>query len=304
MFLEEDQKKALDKELAAAKDNCDAMRKLVDTATLQQKIFRRYDYPQNLNTRRQAVENARLEVDKARVAATGEVRQKEEELAKHKDALTRLEREIKDLNTDIARCVLTAPVDGLALYGDPSQGHIYYGGDQRLRVGMEWYGGNTIMTIPDLSAFEVTLTIGEENRGKVAEGCKAIVTIEAIPGLTLQGTLNKIGKHAQPRTSWDQSAPKVFEAVLALEKCDPRMVSGMTARVEILAETVPNALVVPIEAVFNEDGKPVCYVRRGDRSDKRPVKCGKSNDHLVEIVEGLGDGEEVDASPTRAAGKP
>jgi multidrug efflux pump subunit AcrA (membrane-fusion protein) len=57
---------------------------------------------------------------------------------------------------------------------------------------------------------------------------------------------------------------------------------------------------VPIEAVVNEDGETVCYVKRKDNStEKRKVKPGKSNDHFVQILEGLNVGDEVDLSPTR-----
>ena len=72
------------------------------------------------------------------------------------------------------------------------------------------------------------------------------------------------------------------------------MISGMTARVEIVTEQLKDALQVPIEGVFNDDGKPVCYVRKADgKPEKREVKPGQSNDHFVQILEGLKEGEEV-----------
>jgi HlyD family secretion protein len=94
----------------------------------------------------------------------------------------------------------------------------------------------------------------------------------------------------------------VFDGVIKPGGHDKRMVSGMTTRVEIVAEILPDVLMVPIEAVVNEEGETVCYVKKKDNSgtEKRKVKPGKSNDHFVQILEGLNTGEEVDLSPTRS----
>ena len=307
LFNEDSEKAALEKELQLAKETLASTKKIVDTNILQQKIFRRYDYPQSIRTKTQAVENASLEHEKAKVAARSEVSQKEAELNKVKDQITRLTREVERLNEDIKKSTLTAPVDGMVLYGDPTNPWRYYGEGQ-IRVGMDWYGSNVLMTIPDTSAFEVAISVGEEYRGKLQAGNKALITVEAIPGLTLDGELKKIENLARNRVQWDQASPKVFDCVINPAKSDPRMLSGMTTRVEIVAEVIPDTLTVPLEAVYNEDGTPVVYVKKGDENggtERRPVKPGKSNDHQVEILEGLAEGELVDLTPSRSnAGAP
>ncbi len=301
LFNEDKEKAALEKELSLAKETLASTKKIVDTNILQQKIFRRYDYPQNIKTKTQAVANAELEHDKARVAEKSEVSQKEAELNKVQDQITRLGREIERLNEDIKKSTLTAPVDGMVLYGDPTNPWRYYGEGQ-IRVGMDWYGSNVLMTIPDTSAFEVAISVGEEYRGKLQPGNKALITVEAIPGLSIEGELKKIENLARNRVQWDQASPKVFDCVVTPAKNDPRMLSGMTTRVEIVAEVIPNTLTVPLEAVYNEDGTPVVYVKKDKQkeTERRVVKPGKSNDHQVEILDGLAEGELVDLTPSRS----
>ncbi|HEV2295730.1 MAG TPA: HlyD family efflux transporter periplasmic adaptor subunit [Tepidisphaeraceae bacterium] len=298
LFIEEDKKKELEREVRVAKESHAALKKALDNAMNQRKTYRAYDYPQSLKSKAQGVENAKLDLAKAETQAKSSVLQKEAEVAKIKDQIMRMEREIKTLNEQIEKCDLFAPVDGLVLYGDPEQ-HSYY--NERVKVGTEWYGGNTLMTIPDLSAFEVDISVPEEYRGKVQVGCKATLSVEAIPGLSIPGELVKLSDLARNRQQWDQSSPKVFDGVIKPGGHDKRMVSGMTTRVEIVAEILPDVLMVPIEAVINEDGETVCYVKRKDQgAEKRKVKPGKSNDHFVQILEGLNVGEEVDLSPTRS----
>jgi HlyD family secretion protein len=298
LFIEEAKKKDLEREVRTAKDSHDALKKSLDNALAQRKTYRAYDYPQSLKSKAQAVENAKLDLAKAETSAKSSVLQKEAEVAKVKDQIMRLEREVKTLTEQIEKCDLKAPVDGLVVYGDPEQRYYY---SDRVKVGMEWYGGNTIMTIPDLSAFEIDISVPEEYRGKLTLGAKAAITVEAIPGLSIPGELVKLSDLARSRVEWDQSSPKVFDGVIKPGAHDKRMVSGMTTRVEIVAEILPEVLMVPIEAVVNEDGETVCYVKRKDNStEKRKVKPGKSNDHFVQILEGLNPGDEVDLSPTRS----
>jgi multidrug resistance efflux pump len=304
MFTEEDQRKNLENEVKNAKEIARTGQKTVDGLLMQRKIFRAYDYPQSLATKKAAVENAVLELAKAKVSAENENNQKEAEVAKQQDIIKRLNREIEQLNDNIGKCDLKAPVDGLVLYGDPNNPWRNY--ESMIKVGAEWYGGNVLLTIPDLSSFEIDIAIAEEYRGKVKEGLKTAVTLEAVPGLQLVGTLKEISKLGRPRTPWDPSGPRVFEAKISLDSSDPRMVSGMTTRAEIVAEVMNDVVYVPIDAVSNEDGKAYCLVRRGrggggggggNDVDKRLVKTGRSNENFVEIRDGLKEGELLSLVP-------
>ena len=292
LFTDEDQRKQLEREYAAARDTAQTLKTTVESLQVQRKIFRAYEYPQNMENKVEAVKNAELEVAKAEVAAKSEYQQKMEEVIKQKDLIERHSRRIADLQRDITRCELRAPVDGIIIYGDPDNNRVFYG--QQIKVGSEWYGSNTIMTIPDLSAFEIDFQIAEEYRGRLIEGAGADITVEAVPGLRMTGKLTKISKLARPRVEYDPSSPKVFDGTITPAQSDPRMISGMTARVEIVTEQLQQVLQVPIESVFNDDGKPVCYVRKADgKPERREVKPGRSNDHFVEVVDGLREGEEV-----------
>jgi HlyD family secretion protein len=295
LFNDEEQKKSIQAQIISAKDGLKSARKAVEGAVLQQKMWKAYDYPRMLDSKKEAVANAELELAKAEVGAKSQLLQRESAVEQIKDRIRRSTTELDDLKKELDKCIVMSPVDGIVLYGDPAQRGYYNrgDGDMEIKVGAEWYRGNTLITIPDLSAFEADIAIGEEYRGRIKPGSKASVTLEAVPGLILEGALKEIAGLARPRVPWDESTPKVFDGIIALAAADPRMVSGMTARVEIIAETVENVIHTPIEAVFNVDGKPVCFVRQGSGYERRAVKPGRSNDDFVEITEGLAEGEQV-----------
>jgi HlyD family secretion protein len=309
MFDEEDSRKKYESDVAGKRSALAGAEKKVSAAILTRKMFQAYDYPEALGAKKQAVANAELDLRKARVAAKSSVLQREDELKRARERIKRTEKQLGEYREELDNCVVKAPAEGMILYGDPNyRGYHYYSSDgdaNKVKVGGKWWKGSTILTIPDFSKFEIDISIAEEYRGKLKKGCPAEVTIEAIPDLRLRGKLKHISSLAQPRVRWDRSSPKVFKGKIELNGGDNRMVSGMTTRVEIVAETVKDALAVPIESVFNEDGKPVVYVRRGERGfERREVRPGKSNDDEVEILSGLAEGEETWLIHPHRAGLP
>ncbi len=77
-----------------------------------------------------------------------------------------------------------------------------------------------------------------------------------------------------------------------INESEPRLRPGMTARVEIEVEERASAVSVPLEAVFDKDGRHVVYpVARRPRP--REVVLGPSNADFVVVEEGLAAGERV-----------
>jgi multidrug resistance efflux pump len=302
LLQDADAKKSAEDSLALSKQTVASLQKVVKNTEEQRKLFRAYSYPQDLKSKQQALKNAELEVEKARTNAKSEMLQKQADLTKAKSAIDRITRDLKRTDESIAKCTALSPVEGLVFYGNTEDRYNDYG--DRVRVGMDWYSGSPIMTIPDLSAFQVSVEIPEVYRGRVMLGMPAQVTIEAVPGLVMEGKLKTLASVARNKITWDTSSPQVFDAMVSLDKWDVRLVAGMTTRVEVTTGYLADAIFVPVEAVFNDAGKTVAYVSRagkvekGDPNkeglpEKRPVGVGQANDHVVAVLIGLKEGEQV-----------
>jgi hypothetical protein len=169
----------------------------------------------------------------------------------------------------------------------------------QIKVGADWYSNYPIMSIPDLSSFLVDVPIPEVYRGRVRMGMPATVLVDAIPGLVLSGKLTSVSSVSRPKFQADSTSPPVYDAVLALDVADPRMVAGMTVRVEISTANLPNVMYVPVEGVFNEEGKTASFIWVDGKNEgegyleKRPVLTGQSNDHFVEVKNGLHEGDRL-----------
>jgi multidrug resistance efflux pump len=137
--ISDEERRGLDREVSDAAETVTTLTKRIDTLKQQKKIFRAYEYPQTLKTRRQAVENARLDVEKANVEAVGAMNQKDAEVLKVQGQIRNLQRTVDDLKDQLSKCEIRAPADGLVVYGDPNNQYVYY--NNQVKVGAEWYSG-------------------------------------------------------------------------------------------------------------------------------------------------------------------
>ncbi len=299
-FIEEDQRRDLDKQINNARTNVLAKKRTLEGSLLQQKIYRGYEYPQTLAERRRAVSNAELGLAKTEVSVRSQLLQRNNQAEQIRARMRRAQMEIDRFTREIEKSVVLSPADGVLLYGDQTRRDIYFGGSQPIQVGSEVYRGNVVLTIPEAVGFEVDIAVHEQFRGRIKPGLPARITFDAIPGLVIDGELKVIASIAKSRNPWDPTGPKSYESIIIIKSADPRMASGMTAKVELTADTLTQVLAVPIEGVFNHEGTKVCYLRQGTRLVRQPVMAGRSNDHYVEITAGVKAGDMVLLMPPQA----
>lgn len=188
---------------------------------------------------------------------------------------------------DLQALTIAAPISGLFVYrqiwkggemGDPQEGDTVWPG----------FG---LAEIPDLNELEVHAFVHESDGGQLKVGQPAKIRMDAFPDREFEAKVVRLSSLAQ-RRSWNNPV-KYFTAILALESSDPSMRPGMTTSVDIVVETIPNAISVPLEAVVEREGEPAVYVKNGRRFDLRRIKLGKRNSTHVVIEDGVKAGEEV-----------
>jgi HlyD family secretion protein len=120
------------------------------------------------------------------------------------------------------------------------------------------------------------------------------VTVEAVAGLHIAGTVERIAPQATIKNNL-----KGFAARIVLTNVDPRVRPGMTANVKIPVASAENVTAVPLSAVFTEKNPDTSvmerfvFVQQGDNFEKRNVKVGVSDFFYAEIQEGLAEGDVV-----------
>lgn len=68
---------------------------------------------------------------------------------------------------------------------------------------------------------------------------------------------------------------------------------GLLADVEIVADKLPNAVHIPVQAVFERNGRLVAYVKKGAQFEEREITPLKRSESVMAIAKGLEPGEVI-----------
>jgi hypothetical protein len=162
------------------------------------------------------------------------------------------------------------------------------------QVGDEVRPGMAVAEIPDLANWEAGADIAELDRGHLAVGDKVAVTAIAVPNRVFSGHVKDIAGTSGP--PWNRR----FECKIALDGQLSALRPGMSARLEIVTDTLHNVLWLPAQALFESDGKNFVYLRSGATFTRKDVVLVRRNETRV-VITGLREGQEVAlANPTEA----
>jgi multidrug resistance efflux pump len=209
----------------------------------------------------------------------------------------RAEQDVKDAERKLREGVMHAPRDGVVVYavvGDATN-------PRKLAVGTTPFEGMDLMYLPDPSHMVVETEISEFDLAKVVVGGRAELRLDAWPDAVFAGEVLQVGSLARQKISPVTSKPtglKVFDVKIRVQGEDPRLKPGLSTTVELLVSEHPNALWVPIAAVFVDDlERTIVYRRSGNRVEARVVELEGSTDRVAIVRAGLEEGDEVLLAP-------
>ena len=204
-----------------------------------------------------------------------------------KNALERTEKDLATTDEQLTKTVVRAPFNCTVLTRPVSAGQAVSGSGG-------FNSGSEVLTIADLNNMIINAQVNQADVPRLKVGETVEVTVEAVPGLRVNGEVERISPQATIKNNI-----KGYPARILLRNVDVRVRPGMTANVKIPVANADNVLSVPLSAVFTEkvsENGPMerfVYVQQGDTFEKRTVKVGVSDYSSAEIQEGLKEGEIV-----------
>ncbi len=271
----------------------------------------------DLESERFAVERAQLELDSANTAKNVLTRFTKEkmlqELQSKSDAaearvrseqasFSLEESRLKRLESQLLKCIIHAPADGMAVYANESD---FPGMSQEPQIeeGSAVRERQTILRLPDLSQMQVKVNVheskveelGQAMREAERTGQELRARIE-IQGQQLPGRLVRIANQPAP-PDFRTGNIKQYPTVIAVEGTAEGLRPGMTARCEVVVTHLSDVLTIPVAAVLEHGGEYVCWVATAIGPQRRPLALGTANDTNVEVQDGLSEGEKVIVNP-------
>ena len=203
-------------------------------------------------------------------------------------------RDLERYKGYLSKMVVRAPNDGIVnlLPNFRSQGS-WGSSPPPFKEGDNAWTGASIAEIPDLSEMRIELKLEEVDRGKIKLGQQIRMRVDAVPDKEFTADLDWISPIAALHYRGMGMSEKSFPARATLKSLDPRLRPGMSATAEIIIESVPKALLVPVRASFMQAGKPAVWVQKGQEFQVRQLEVGKRNDTDMIVLKGLKEGEIV-----------
>jgi HlyD family secretion protein len=199
---------------------------------------------------------------------------------------------IKQIESDVQRAreekvlyTMKAPIPGLVVY------ETNWSTGRKISVGNTTWPGMSLVSLPDLSKMQVVTNINEVDISKIKKGQHVKITLDAFPDKQFAGTVTEVGTIGQQKNQG--SNLKTFEVILNIDGTDPILKPGMTTGNEIIIQTISDAVFIPIESVFEKDGKTIVYTTNGRRPQRVEVKLGVKNTNNIIITEGVHEGDAV-----------
>lgn len=193
---------------------------------------------------------------------------------------------VRDSEAAIKAMTVTAPRDGTVVYMTD------WKGDKR-KIGDSCWRGQRVVEIPDLNKMKAKGEVDEVDAGKIAVGERVTFRLDSHPDDELHGTIRQAARTVQQQAN-TKNPVKVLVVDIAVDKTDPaKMRPGMRFQGTVELARSRNAVVIPRGAVFVSSKGPIAYRRGMFGVSQVPLKLGRENDKLVEVLSGLGAGDRV-----------
>jgi cobalt-zinc-cadmium efflux system membrane fusion protein len=182
------------------------------------------------------------------------------------------------------KALQTAPLNNTYDVTAPISGTVV---EVKKAAGEEVHPGEPILEIVALQTVWVEAPVFEKDLGRINRNIEAIFTTAAYPEKEYRGRLINLGAVVDDQT---RAAKAVFE----VNNASGELRIGMQANLRLGAGEKATALLVPKEAVLDNEGKTIVYVlRTGEEFERRDVTVGDAYGDKLAITSGIKPGERV-----------
>lgn len=154
-------------------------------------------------------------------------------------AVAQAQAAVAQANVDLQRTTITSPIDGIVINKKVDVGQT---------VAAQFQAPELFVIARNLEKMQVKAEVSEADIGRVEAGAPVKFSVDAYPGKQFKGSVIQV--RSAPETD-DVTASKVvvYGVLVSADNPEQLLKPGMTATVEILAEKIENALVVPGQAL-------------------------------------------------------
>ncbi|NVK56385.1 MAG: HlyD family efflux transporter periplasmic adaptor subunit [Alteromonadaceae bacterium] len=195
------------------------------------------------------------------------------------------EQKYNQIKAAIESLEIYAPYDGLLVYESNWRG-------EKPSIGQTVFPGRPIAKLPDLSQMQAKGYVLDKQAIGLAPGQPVSIQLEAYPDKVFSGSLKSVSGFS--RTISRGNPTKYFEVTIEIDDQDsPLLTPGRKLNATIEVSQNEEKLLVPIQAIYNQQGINYVFLRDGNRFHRQQIEIGSKNLHFVEVTNGLDEGDNI-----------
>jgi len=168
---------------------------------------------------------------------------------------------------ELSKTRLTAPKYGIVTSITKEEGEMAVGG---------MFNPGVLMTVADLSKMEVEVDVNENDVVNIVIGDTTEIEIDAYPDTMFFGTVSEIAHTAQSMNMGSQQQVTNFKVKVKMITVPDRIRPGMSSTVNIITETIKDAVSIPIQALTS---RPENYMDK-EEAEKKENKWDNGDDNV------------------------
>lgn len=231
-----------------------------------------------------AVEQAIATLDQLKATYTLKRKAAEADLEILKIRRQRAENAMRQAETNAERMAIVAPIDGMAVVRTVWKANTM----AEVQEGEEVRAGVPVVDVVNPATMRVRARVSQSDVNELEVGQGVKVGLDAYPDLSFDGRIAQISPLGMVSTL----SPKVriFVVLIDVNGSHPNLMPDLTASLDVTLARVPNALVVPRDAIGRDEGKPFVRVARGSSYQEQPVTLGPVSALHAVLASGVEEG--------------
>ena len=259
-------------------------------------VLKKYTYERTIRELEQNAEDTVGDLERDRRKGIAAMTQIQAAYTARELTLEVKKEKLEQLREQIAACKIYAPQDGEVVYANQRSRHSE---PVIIEEGTMVRERQSIIKLPDLNQLKVEAKIHESMISRIRVGLPVLIRVDAYADTTLRGEV--ISVSSVPMTAgFPNYDLKEYEASIKLDPIPeggPKLKPGLTAGLEIIVSERENVLQAPVQSVVAIGTKHITYVMGPQGPEQRQLLVGETNDSMIEIIDGLEDGDSVVMNP-------
>jgi HlyD family secretion protein len=196
----------------------------------------------------------------------------------------RAETATKHAEANAEKMLITSRIAGVAVLKT-----IWKGNNMaEVQEGDEVRSGFPVVDVVNPSSMRVRARVNQADMNDLRVGQPVAIGLDAYPDLRFTGGIKQISPLGVPSSL--SNKVRTFIVLIEVNGSHPKLMPDLTASLDVQVERVPNALVVPRDAIASDGEQAYVNVERGGRFDRQNVTVGAVSAHEAVVTGGLSEG--------------